>query len=79
MDYKDHIWALDLYPKMFDDNANDDLYRPVNIEESICFFQSMGHNILEILEHVKTWGKITGAINSTFLALILKSSSLKNF
>lgn len=81
---------------MFDDNANDDLYRPLNqrkfllektslgpngwiVEFFIHFFDPMGHNILEILEDVRTRGKIIGAINSTFLALILRSSSPKKF
>lgn len=59
--------------------SKDKCLGPDGWEFFMHFFDLMGHNILDIVEESRTTGKILGAINSTFLYLIPKSSNPTNF
>lgn len=49
------------------------------VEFFLHYFDIMGQHILDIVEESKTSGMMSGAINSTFLALLPKSSNLTKF
>ena len=44
------------------------------IEFFLSFFDLMGNDILEMVEETRRKGRVNGALNGIFLALILKSN-----
>ena len=49
------------------------------IEFYLHFFDLVGPDLLELVENTRLHGKVTGAINSTFLTLIPKASTPTTF
>jgi len=76
-----HPTNLEEFLKVLKSFAREKFLRPDGwtVEFFLHFFDIMGQHILEIMEESRTSGRISRAINSTFLELIPKSSNPKNF
>ena len=49
------------------------------VEFFLSFFDILGKDLVDMVEEIRKFGNTSGAINSTFIALILKSSRLESF